>query len=180
MTALFGRRKVLASTETKPGRSPKNVDYVGAWPRLCLAGGSGAAPAVQCLIGPLVLWPAPAWLCVPTDPALLSTRVHLMMQLSACPVAGLEAGSDRLTPYVHSMMWPLTIGLPSCLFLRRPGGGQRPADAVRAQPGHREAAAVAALLCAAVPQPSDPDGSGGHAGGCRFAVCMCPASCLGQ
>ncbi|PRW60694.1 translation initiation factor eIF-2B subunit gamma [Chlorella sorokiniana] len=29
MTALFGRRKVLASTETKPGRSPKNVDYVG-------------------------------------------------------------------------------------------------------------------------------------------------------
>ena len=31
MTALFGRRKVLASTETKPGRSPKNVDYVGAW-----------------------------------------------------------------------------------------------------------------------------------------------------
>lgn len=29
MTALFGRRKVLASTETKPGRAPRNVDYVG-------------------------------------------------------------------------------------------------------------------------------------------------------
>lgn len=30
MTALFGRRKVPASQETKPGRAPKNVDYVGA------------------------------------------------------------------------------------------------------------------------------------------------------
>ncbi|KAL4427461.1 hypothetical protein ABPG77_000750 [Micractinium sp. CCAP 211/92] len=29
MTALFGRRKVLATQETKPGRAPKNVDYVG-------------------------------------------------------------------------------------------------------------------------------------------------------
>lgn len=33
MTALFGRRKVLATQETKPGRPPKNVDYVGGWRR---------------------------------------------------------------------------------------------------------------------------------------------------
>ena len=30
LTALLGRRKVPASQETKPGRPPKNVDYIGA------------------------------------------------------------------------------------------------------------------------------------------------------
>jgi translation initiation factor eIF-2B subunit gamma len=31
MTALLGRRKVPASQETKPGRAPKGVDYIGGW-----------------------------------------------------------------------------------------------------------------------------------------------------
>lgn len=41
MTALFGRRKVLATQETKPGRPPKNVDYVG-----------GCLPAAGCRLPP--------------------------------------------------------------------------------------------------------------------------------
>ena len=36
ITALLGRRKVPASAETKPGRPPRNVDYIGG-----LLGGKG-------------------------------------------------------------------------------------------------------------------------------------------
>lgn len=36
VTALFGRRRVSPSSETKPGKAPRNVDYVGE-----SAGGGG-------------------------------------------------------------------------------------------------------------------------------------------
>lgn len=36
VTALFARRKVLPSSETKPGKAPRNVDYVGGCSGECV------------------------------------------------------------------------------------------------------------------------------------------------
>ena len=143
MTALFGRRKVLASTETKPGRSPKNVDYVGARhgffilsmarmvPELVglvsigegLAGGvhtAGAQPVYfACSVATCTLL---LYLCRPggvhREPSLYALLAHQPPAPCCSACAGLEAGSDRLTLYVHSPDTVKQLLLPPS-FMRR-------------------------------------------------------------
>lgn len=104
-TSLLAPRRGLASAECKPGKAPKNVDYVGEtgkdW-RSCIA--------VEC--APFVMEPAD----IRGDVALLPFRSCMCTSVltGACATAGLDASRQTLLFFAASPDARRDIGQVHC------------------------------------------------------------------